>query len=278
MQKRICTVNDISSFGRCSVTTAVSIISAAGHQCCPVPSAVLSAHTAYPHYFFKDLTEYLPSFCDTFEKLNVKFDAVYSGYLGSTEQIEYVMRLAERSLANGGLLFVDPVMGDNGTPYTMAVNSDFTSAMSELCSKADIITPNLTETAMLLGLPASEHRSEEADVLEQMRALAEKGSRIIVITGMKKDGKIGAGYFCRDTGEYGFTYHDEVPAYFPGTGDLFASLLVGLLLKNGLSRTGESVAACCRFISECAAITLEAGTPTIDGVQFERLLYKVREL
>jgi len=278
MQKRICTVNDISSFGRCSITTAVPVISAAGHQCCPVPSAVLSAHTAYPHYYFKDLTDTLPHFCETFEKLNVTFDALYSGYLGSTEQIEYVTRIADNCLVPGGLLIVDPVMGDNGVPYTMAVDSNFSSAMSSLCARADIITPNFTEAALLLGIPFSEIRYDEASVLELMRGLAEKGSRVIVITGMKKDGMIGAGYFCRDTGEYGFTYHREIPVYFPGTGDLFASLLVGLLLKNGLSETGRSVAACCEFISECAAITVEAGTPTIDGVQFERLLYKVREL
>lgn len=271
MQKKIAAVHDISGFGRCSLTTAIAVLSACGHQCCPVPSAVLSAHTAYEGITYRDLTEDLPAYVHSFEKLGLRFDAIYSGYLSSGKQIEQVIRLAEHCAADGCLTLVDPVMGDNGKPYTVAQDRGFVEAMRALCRHADVITPNLTEVAMLLDEEPRGFAEDRQNVLQAMRRLAELGPKEIIVTGLREQGGIGAGYYHAQSGRNGFCFAGEVPAYFPGTGDLFASALLGVLLRDGeslQSSTGQAVG----FVHDCAQYTLEQGTPPIDGVQFECFL------
>ncbi len=271
MQKKIAAIHDISGFGRCSLTTAIAVLSACGHQCCPVPSAVLSAHTAYEGITYRDLTEDLPAYVHSFEKLGLRFDAIYSGYLSSGRQIEQVVRLTEHCAADGCLTLVDPVMGDNGKPYTVAQNQEFVDAMRALCRHADVITPNLTEVAMLLGEEPRGFAEDRQSVVLAMRRLAELGPKEIIVTGLHEQGNIGAGYYHAHSGHSGFCFAGEVPAYFPGTGDLFASVLLGVLLRDGeslQSSTGRAV----DFVHDCAQYTLAQGTPPIDGVQFECLL------
>ncbi len=271
MQKKIAAVHDISGFGRCSLTTAIAVLSACGHQCCPVPSAVLSAHTAYEGITYRDLTEDLPGYVHSFETLGLHFDAIYSGYLSSGRQIEQVIRLAERCAAESCITLVDPVMGDNGKPYTVAQNASFIDDMRELCRHADVITPNTTEVAMLLGEDPRSFSDDRAGIEKAMRRLAALGPRDIIVTGLRENGRIGAGYFSADTDQSGFCFAGEVPAYFPGTGDLFASVLLGVLLRDGQSLQSSTCRAV-DFIHDCAQYTLEQGMPPIDGVQFECLL------
>ena len=271
MQKKIAAVHDISGFGRCSLTTAIAVLSACGHQCCPVPSAVLSAHTAYEGITYRDLTEDLPGYVGSFEKLGLRFNAIYSGYLSSGRQIEQVVHLAERCAADGCITLVDPVMGDNGKPYSVAQDKSFVSDMRALCRHADVITPNVTEVAMLLGEDPRGFGEGRQDMLKAMRRLAVLGPRDIIVTGLREEGRIGACYYHAQSGQSGFCFAGEVPAYFPGTGDLFASVLLGVLLRDGESLQ-SSTARAVDFVHDCAQYTLEQGTPPIDGVQFECLL------
>ena len=271
MQKKIAAVHDISGFGRCSLTTAIAVLSACGHQCCPVPSAVLTAHTAYEGVTYRDLTEDLPAYVHSFENLGLRFNAIYSGYLSSGKQIEQVIRLAEHCADDGCVTLVDPVMGDNGKPYTVAQDAGFVRDMRTLCAHADVITPNVTETAMLLGEDPVHFGESRAEIENAMRRLTELGPQEVIVTGLRENGRIGAGYYHGGSQSAGFCFSGEVPAYFPGTGDLFASVLLGMLLRDG-EGLHSSVARAVDFVHDCAQYTLEQGTPPIDGVQFECLL------
>lgn len=273
MQKKIAAVHDISGFGRCSLTTAIAVLSAAGHQCCPVPSAVLSAHTAYPGITFRDLTDDLPAYVQSFASLGLKFDAVYSGYLSSARQIEQVRFLMEHCAAQPCIKLVDPVMGDNGVPYRVVNQPGFAEAMRELCTHADLITPNTTECAMLLGQAPSDRPESREEVCAVMERLALLGAREIVVTGLHEGERVGAACFSAETGETAFTFCEEVPAHFPGTGDLFASVLLAHRL-NGAPPADSCVAAA-EFVRDCAAHTAKQGGDPRDGVLFEQLLFKL---
>lgn len=273
MQKKIAAVHDISGFGRCSLTTAIAVLSAAGHQCCPVPSAVLSAHTAYPGITFRDLTEDLPAYVRSFEALRLKFEAVYSGYLSSGRQIEQVLFLMEHCAAESCFKLVDPVMGDNGEPYRVVNQDGFADAMKTLCSHADLITPNATEAAMLLGRAPSDLPKSRSEVCHAIEELARLGPHEIVITGLHEGDLVGAASFTADTGKTEFVFRNEIPAHFPGTGDLFASvLLAGRLNGETLSAACDAAAG---FVRDCAAHTAAQKTDPRDGVLFEQLLWKL---
>jgi len=268
MQKKIAAVHDLSGYGRCSLTTAIPVLSACGFQCCPVPTAVLSAHTAYPDIFIRDLTGDLPAYIDSLHRLGVTFDAVYSGYLSSVMQVESVLRLIKECSGKECLILVDPVMGDNGAPYA-GISCDMVNGMRRLCAAARVIAPNLTEAALLLGESPSEY--QRLDPEKTVRRLARLGPEQVILTGVRENGKIGAVFFSARTEESGRCLYPVVPGDYPGTGDLFASLLLGrLMLGDPLE---ESVSHAASFVRECAQLTFDAGSDPRDGVQFERMLY-----
>ena len=270
---RIAAIQDISGFGRCSMTVVLPVLAAMGSQCCPLPTAYLSAHTAFPpseHATFLDMTGQMAGTAAHWAELGVGFDAIYSGFLGSAGQIALIEDFYRRFRGADTLVLVDPVMGDHGRPYR-TYTPDMCARMGELAARADVITPNLTEAALLLGEPYEAVPGEEAGLRRWLERLSLDGKRSVVLTGVSlAPGQVGAGWFDRTDGSMGFPAAREEPAHFPGTGDLFASVLLGALLR------GEGLGAASKravdFVQRCAAHTLALGTPVLEGVQFEPLL------
>lgn len=270
---RVAAIHDISGFGRCSMTVILPVLSAMGSQCCPLPTAYLSAHTAFPasvHATFLDLTDQMEGITAHWAELGVEFDAVYSGFLGSAGQIDLIESFNARFRRPGTLVLVDPVMGDHGKAYRTCT-PELCERMGELARHADVITPNLTEAAILLGEDYASCPSDEAGFRGWLERLSLAGTRSVVITGVSlAPGQIGAGYFDKTSGKTGFVMAKQEPAQFPGTGDLFASVLLGGLLRGDGLEGAVRLAA--EFVGHCVAYTLALGTPVLEGVQFEPLL------
>ncbi len=229
--KRIVTIQDISCVGKCSLTVALPIISACGVETAVIPTAMLSVHTAFPHFTFHDLTkEMLPTVKD-WQQHNITFDAIYTGYLGSAEQIEHVAEIVDTFSTPKSLVLVDPVMGDNGKLYT-GFTMAFAEKMAALCKKADVIVPNLTEATALLGLPYADTYNEEylKDIALRLSAF---GVKQVVLTGVTlDDGTIGVLAYDRMTNAYIRYGTPRVARVFHGTGDTFASALTGALTRE----------------------------------------------
>ncbi|WP_186565356.1 pyridoxamine kinase [Lawsonibacter celer] len=270
---KIAVIQDISGFGRCSMTVALPVMSAMGGQCCPLPTAYLSAHTAFPasdNAAFLDLTEQMQRTSRHWRELSVTFDAVYSGFLGSLAQIDLIAQFTADFRQSHTLVLTDPVMGDHGKPYRTYTPS-MCRRMGELASRADVITPNLTEAALLLGEDYADAPRSEAGMREWLRRLSLNGKRSVVITGVSlASEQLGAGCFDRESGRTHFAMARQEPGQFPGTGDLFASVVLGDLLRGQTLPHGVELAVA--FVQQCVHRTLALGTPTLEGVQFEQLL------
>ena len=228
-QMRVAAIHDLSGFGRCSLAVIMPVLSAMGIQCCPVPTAVLSTHTGgFENIAIKDLTDYIAPALAQYKKLGIGFDSVYSGFLASAEQIDHCLEFF--SAYKDSLKVVDPVMGDHGKPYR-TYTPELCRRMGELVNVADVITPNLTEAAILLGekyppqLTAAEVRSWLARLCERVK--------VAVITVVTLAEGVIANVGCdRDKGGFWRVDCDYVPASYPGTGDIFASVLTGGLLSG----------------------------------------------
>lgn len=228
-QMRVAAIHDLSGFGRCSLAVIMPVLSAMGIQCCPVPTAVLSTHTGgFEDIVIKDLTDYISPALAQYKKLGIGFDAVYSGFLASTEQIDHCLEFF--SCYKDSLKVVDPVMGDYGKPYR-TYTPELCRRMGELVNVADAITPNLTEAAILLGekypmeLTASAAKSWLARLCEKVK--------VAVITGVPLAEGVISNVGCdREKGGFWRVDCDYVPASYPGTGDIFASVLTGGLLSG----------------------------------------------
>ncbi len=268
--KKILTIQDISCVGQCSVTVALPIISACGIETCVLPSAVLSTHTAgFSGYTFRDLTEDMPAIKDHWKKEGITFEAVYTGYLGSTKQIDYVAAiLAENSSANC-LKIVDPAMADNGNLYP-GFDAAFVEAMKELCGKADYILPNITEASFLTG---EEYKTEYDrayidTLLEKLTAL---GCKNVILTGVSyTPGKTGVVVY--ENGNYAYYEHDFLPNSCHGTGDIYASAFVGALVRGKSAYDAAKIAA--DYTIECIKATAEEDNHWY-GAKFEPVLSKL---
>ena len=270
---RIAAIQDISGFGRCSLTVVLPVLSAMGSQCCPLLTASLSAHTAFPpsdKATFLDLTGQMEGTTAHWAELGVTFDAIYSGFLGSADQIRIIERFYQQFRGEHTRVLVDPVMGDHGKPYRTCT-PDLCAKMRQLADQADCITPNWTEAALLLDEDYANRPTEETGIRNWLERLSLDGKRLVVLTGVSlTEGQIGAGYFDRITGTTGFAMAHQEPAHFPGTGDLFASVLLGALMRG--DELPGSVRQAVDFVQRCVACTLEVGTQPLEGVQFEPLL------
>lgn len=266
--RRVAAIHDLSGFGRCSLTVAVPTLSAMGLQCCPLPTAVLSTHTGgFDHIARTDLTEQLSGALGQWEGLGLAFDGVYTGYMASARQIALAAQAVARLKKAGGVAVVDPVLGDHGKLYS-SITPDMCRAMAELCARADVITPNLTESAILLDTAWDEL---PGDGEQLARALSGGGRRSVVVTGVSPEpGLVGAACFDRDRGETWVCAGPSVPGEYHGTGDLFASVLTGGLVR------GDGLRACVEravdFVRRCAQRTLTLNLPAREGVEFEPLL------
>lgn len=266
-------IHDLSGFGRCSMTIILPVLAAMGVQCAPMLTAYLSAHTAFPHRdqaLFLDLTDQMEQVCRHWQALDVRFDAIYSGFLGSARQICRLRQVISQFRREDTLVLVDPVMGDHGRPYA-TYTPEMCARMAELAGEADLITPNLTEAALLLGEPYHAVPHTIQGLKDWLLRLSMDGRRSVVITGVRvEEGAIGAACFDRKDGSFAFPRAHEEPQQFPGTGDLFAAVLLGGLLQGkALDHAAQKAVD---FVQQCAAHTIALGTPTLEGVQFEALM------
>ena len=265
---RIAAIHDLSCFGRCSLTIALPVLSAMGCQCCPLPTALLSAHTGFSGNTFLDLTVEMGRIADHWAAMDLQFDAIYSGFLGSADQVDTVARFFDTFKKSDTAVIVDPVMGDHGTAYRTCT-PELCRGMRVLAENSDVITPNLTEAALLLDRPYEEIR--QADAYEVVRRLSLGGRRSVVLTGYSSEpGQTGTLCFDRDSGESKAVQTPREPQDFSGTGDLFASVLAG-----GAARgvpLFQAAQAAADFVRDCIARTLAEGLTEQDGVDFEPLL------
>ena len=239
--KRILTVQDISCVGQCSLTVALPILSACGIETAVLPSAVLSTHTAgFTGFTVRDLTEDIPGIRDHWVKEGISFDAIYTGYLGSTLQISYVAELFRDVAAAGCITVVDPAMADNGKLYP-AFDEAFVEAMKGLCAKADYIVPNITESCFLTGMEYKTvyDRSYIDALIEKLAAL---GCKNVILTGVSyAPGKTGVVVW--ENGSYAYYEHEFLPNSCHGTGDIYASAFVGSLTRGKTAFEAAQIAA-----------------------------------
>ena len=266
--ERILSVQDISCVGKCSLTVALPIVSAMGIECAILPTAVLSAHTAFRGYTFRDLTEDLSGIIDHWQREKLDFRAVYTGYLGSQEQLDTVARLFAAYPTSYRI--VDPVMGDNGRLYP-GFTEEFAKEMGKLCQKADYILPNMTEACYMMGLPYPGTDYDEIYVRDMLDILTRRGPRVAVLTGVSLErGKVGAMAYDREADEYFYYCREQFPATFHGTGDIFASTFTGALVRSGDYKEALRVAV--DYTVECIRLTLENPDHVSYGVEFERAI------
>ena len=265
--KKILTVQDISCVGQCSLTVALPILSAAGHETCILPSAVLSTHTGgFTGFTFRDLTDDIPAITDHWKKENIKFDAIYTGYLGSIAQINYVKDMLKTLGKDGFVSFVDPAMADNGKLYSI-FDQAFVDQMKTLCFSADFILPNITEACFLTD---TEYRSEydEAYVDGLLAKLRNGGAKTIVMTGVSYNDET-TGVVVYEGGNKQYYEHKKIPKNSHGTGDVYASAFVGAYMK-GLSAY-ESAGIAADYTVRCIENTIDDPTHWY-GVKFEPVL------
>lgn len=274
--KRIVTIQDISCVGKCSLTVALPIISAMGVEAAILPTAVLSTHTMFQNFTCKDLTDQVEPIAEHWKKENFVFDAVYTGYLGSFEQIDLMKKFFEDFKTESNILFVDPAMADNGKLYP-AFDEAFAKHMATLCAKADIIVPNITEAAFMTGM---EYKAEydEAYVKEMLIRLSDLGAKIAILTGVSfTEGKTGVMGYDKASGEFAYYEHDKLPVSFHGTGDIFSSTCVGAMMNGMDWKKAVKVAA--DYTAECIRLTLEDPAKPWYGVNFEQAIpYLVERL
>lgn len=265
--KRIITVQDISCVGKCSLTVALPVISAMGVEACVLPTAVLSTHTAFKGFTFRDLTSDISKITEHWKQEKIGFDAIYTGYLGSFEQIKLMQEFIKDFGAGGTRVIVDPCMADNGALYS-GFTQDFAFAMAGLCSKAEVIVPNLTEASYMLGLPYVAEGYTKDYIEDLLKKLSGLGARRIVLKGVSfDDKKLGIASYDSENEKITWYFHEKMPQSFHGTGDIFASVLTGALVR------GKTLEEACRlaadFVVEAIKATLSHKDYNWYGVDFE---------
>ena len=267
--KRIASIQDISCLGRCSQTVALPVISAVGVECAIVPTAVLSTHTMFQGFTCRDLSDQIRPIADHWAAEGFRFDALYTGYLASSEQIADVCDFFRRFKTEDNLIFVDPAMADNGKLYP-AFGPEFPAEMAKVVAMADITVPNLTEACLLTGTEYKAQFTEE-EVKALLRKLCALGAKKAVLTGVGfTPEELGVMAYDPAKDEY-FTYiTTHEPQHYHGTGDLFAACTVGAMM--GGKTLEEALTAAVDFIVECIRITVAAGKEKYYGVEFERAI------
>lgn len=230
--KRIVTIQDISCIGKCSLTVALPIISACGVETAVIPTAVLSTHTAFDGFTFRDLTDEIPPIAAHWKAQGMAVDAIYTGYLGSFQQLEIVSQFFDQFKTPENLILVDPVMADNGALYA-GFTPAFVQEMAKLCGKADIIVPNLTEACYLLNIPYPGEDYTRADIQHILTELGKLGCKQVVLTGVSLEpGRLGVMAYDTEKQTFFEYYNEKMPSSFHGTGDVFASVVVGAMMRG----------------------------------------------
>lgn len=274
-QKKIAVINDISGFGRCSIVVALPIISALKVQCCPIPTSILSNHTGFDSYYFKDCTDFMEDYIREWDKLGLRFDGICSGFLGSAQQIHIVKDFISRFRMERSVVIVDPVMGDYGKTYD-TYTEEMCHEMRQLVTCADIITPNLTEACILADIPYRKGAWKKDEIRELARKLLDMGPKKVVITGIVKGDYITN--YCWDgiraelNPEYKghFIRNHMIGTTRSGTGDIFAAIIAADAV-NGIPFK-KSVKRASKFVRHCIIKSIELNIPVTDGVCFEEVL------
>ena len=267
--KRILAIHDLSGVGRCSLTVALPSLSACGLETCALPTAVLSTHTGgvFTHYTYLDLTENLRPMAAHWDSLSLHFDAVYTGYLGSPQQLTILAELLEKYRADGSWILIDPVMADEGVLYKH-FDDRFVCGMRQLCGLADLIVPNITEAAFLLSLPYQAPPYTPEYIRTMVFALHRLCGSSVVLTGVAfEDGRLGAAVYDASTGAYQLCLNQMVSGVYYGTGDVFASVLLGTYMKH--RDLPAAARAAIDFTLRCILRTQRAGADPQYGVLFE---------
>lgn len=268
---RVAAIHDMSGFGRCSLTVAIPILSAMGVQCCPLPTAFLSTHTGgFEGFTFLDMTDEMPKVADHWASLGLTFQAIYSGFLGSARQIGIVEDFIRRFRRPDTVVVIDPVMGDYGRVY-QTYTAAMCDGMARLAELADVITPNLTEAALLLGRPYDALPAGEAGLRQITEQLSLEGRRSVVLTGASlAPGRTGAVCYDARTGRTQVVQTAYIAHEFHGTGDVFSSVLTGALVRG--STLADAAGQAAEFVRACAQRTAAEALPMREGVDFEPLL------
>lgn len=283
--KRVLTVQDISCVGKCSLTAAIPVISAMGIEVCPLPTAILSNHTAFSSFSFLDLTDKIPEILNEWKKQGFHFDAIYTGYLGSIKQIDLVHQILDDFAQNDTLVVIDPCMADNGKLYA-GFSQDFVKEMAKLCERANVILPNMTEACLLVNQNYDDFEHTKMNIQNLMEKLVSLGAKQAVLKGVEfSNEKIGVAYLSQKIAENNsisnenimdnmqIYFHRRYDENFHGTGDLFASAVTGaLVLKKELK---DAVKIACDFVQESIECTLSNPNYNWYGVDFESALKKL---
>lgn len=283
MTKKVAVINDLSGLGRCSLTAAISVLSAMGIQTCPLPTAILSSQTEYPSYYCYDFTDKMDYFRQEWKKLGTCFSGIYTGYIASVPQIEEIFHFLDTFQTPDTFLLVDPVMGDDGMTYDM-YTSEFLSAMKELTARADVITPNITEFCLLTDMDYNTLQNSSLPLHQLISCLkdashtltAERAKKIL-ITGIRfttDDGIPKIGNLLLDGSSHFLSAFPCCDGSYSGTGDLFASCITGGLAR-GTSLT-EMMHTAGSFLEKALADSVKEQVPVNEGVNFEKYLYLLR--
>lgn len=273
--KRVAVINDLSGFGKCSLSAAISVLSVMGHEACPMPTAVLTNQTGYKDFYSVDMTDAMPNYAKMWQMLGKSFDAIYSGFVSSERQIDIISDFIEKFRTSDTLVLVDPVMGDNGKSYATYTKS-ICDKMCSLAKSADIITPNLTEFCII-----TDTDFEYLNSFEQSNLFFEKISDVamsyikrtgqqLVVTGINAGDMLYNGVFMTDR-QPAFISSAQYGNGFSGTGDLMASIICGSLL-NGIDLV-EAVKKASAFIEKSVVDTIQNSYDRNDGINFEKYLY-----
>lgn len=266
--KRIVTIQDISCVGKCSLTVALPIISACGIETAVIPTAVLSTHTAFKNFTFRDLTDEITPIAEHWKAEKFRFDAIYTGYLGSFEQLRIMNTFFDDFKTDDNIIFVDPVMADNGRLYP-GFTQEFADEMAKLCGKADIIVPNITEACFMLRREYIAEGYGEDYIKGILKELAALGAKYTVLTGVSfEKGKLGVMGYSKEEDRFFDYYTEKVDASFHGTGDVFASACVGALLR-GLSLE-NSLKTAANYTVDSIKKTVAEPNHNTYGVNFEQ--------
>lgn len=272
--KRIAAVHDLSGFGRVSLTVVIPILSSMGFQVCPLPTAVLSSHTQYPEFSILDLTDEMPRIIAEWKKLDVQFDAFYTGYLGSPRQIQIVSDFIDDFRQPDGLVVVDPVLGDNGRLYTN-FDESMIREMRHLAAKSDVITPNLTELFYLMDKPYKADNTDE-ELKTYLRFLSDAGPQVVIITSVPVHGeshKTSVYAYNRVGNRYWKITCPYLPAHYPGTGDTFTSVITGALLQGDSLPIALDRAT--QFILQGIRATFGYEYDNREGILLEKVLHNL---
>lgn len=271
--KKVLTIQDISCVGQCSLTVALPILSACGHETAIIPSAVLSTHTTgFDGYTFADLTDEIPKIQEHWQRQGIKFNAIYTGYLGSMRQISFVKNIVETMGDENCIKIIDPAMADNGVLYP-AFDEKFVEAMTELCKIGDLVLPNITEACMMTGCQYRE-AYDEAYIEELLTALEAKGIHNIILTGVSYD-ESTTGIVVRKNGQSSYYRHEKMNRNCYGTGDVYASSFVGALLSGKTELEAAQIAG--DYTLLCVKNTIDDPAHWY-GVKFEPVLGKLIEM